>query len=330
MHIKQKKFLLGIVAGVFILFLGALFYAKNIKYSKCVTENTFLPEYAPPEFIAVFDIDCASTYPGIEKEEMIDFAITFGYPSLLFDIKTEREVLSLIESTVREGDRGFFASDPNILAELKSRAAHYHLNDEIAFVEAIINPKTRFEQNNIDYAFLMALPLWENLENMKRLSDWCSVRGCEISKTECDTDVGLEDKLAIARGDISFETVYAKCPLSFEWLKTLRRVDLIDTMCSSTRQINHIMNKPEAIGEPCFSATGDSLDSYRGDSPSTVVRFLRFLYRRENAISLSDIEIDYIRNYYTGVPNPHMGMQKVFLRIANFLEDSRKVNDRSD
>jgi hypothetical protein len=222
---------------------------------------TGLPESSPRFLVAIFNYECAEYYPDLTKDERTEFALNLGYPSLLFDLRSSVEVVDLVKATAYEGDRGFFLFDPKILNALEERASFHDLDKTIDFVSAALKPEKEFLQGAVSYDFLIALPLWKNPDNMKRLLDWCSANSCNITPTQCSGDVGLADKLALAKGDISFEEVYTQCPANFRWIRALRRAGLVDTTCTSAYQINNILNlpaadtvleKPDILAKACY------------------------------------------------------------------------------
>jgi hypothetical protein len=103
----------------------------------------------------------------------------------------------------------------------------------------------------------------------------CNANNCKGPPTQCPERVGLEDKLLVASGAKTLAEVVNGCPLTVDWLLALRRGGMIDTTCTSTLQINRIINQGLNPTKACFSED----NSTSGTSVSTsadILRQLRF------------------------------------------------------
>ena len=70
------------------------------------------------------------------------------------------------------------------------------------------------------------------------------------------------------------QAVQSSCPETFEWLRSLRRAGLIDTTCSSSFQINGVLQGLLPLDAPCFDPQR-GLGPFSVASPTDTVRFLR-------------------------------------------------------
>ena len=102
----------------------------------------------------------------------------------------------------------------------------------------------------------------------------CDDLDCSVGETVCENHVGLGDKLALSRGDMTLDTLIGKCPVTRDWVLALRRAGVVDTSCSLTLQLNAARIDTRVLTQGCFP--GDTqLRDYDAFTPSDAVTFLR-------------------------------------------------------
>lgn len=72
------------------------------------------PADTPWQYVAIFSYDCAREAPIGDKDARINFALDYGYPSLLIRDIGVAASSEIVAAAIAEGDRGFFAADPEI------------------------------------------------------------------------------------------------------------------------------------------------------------------------------------------------------------------------
>lgn len=298
---KPRWIALSIALLIALIAIGSFQFRYYTVTKACNPVQIGLPDDAPAQLVAILRFECAETFPSIPGAEKERFALEFGYPSLLFGRTPEHEIVSLLDDISQTGDMSFFVSDPNILNVLYQRSFNPRVSRFIDFVRAANFQNIDQNDPNINERFLVALPIWENPANMRRLDDWCSRNACPETTTVCSKDFGLVDKLALVRGQMSFQRAYSLCPLTFDWIFALRRAGLVDTICDTAFQANNIMNGTKEIGESCFPEHFSYSESTTS-SPGDVVLFLRNAHKTRKLFTISEHNMKKINEYY---PNIH-------------------------
>lgn len=297
---KPGRIALTTALLIAFIVMGSLKFRYYTVAKACDPVQIGLPADAPAQLVAILRFECAETFPGIPQSERARFALEFGYPSLLFGHTPEDEIFSLLDDISQKGDMGFFVSDPNILNLLNERSLDPRVSRFIDFVRAANFQYIDEKDPNINERFLVALPIWENPTNMRRLDDWCSTNACPKTTTICSKDFGLVDKLALVRGQMSFQRAYSLCPLTFDWIFALRRAGIVDTICDTAFQANNIMNGTKEIGEPCFPEHFSYSESTTS-SPGDVVLFVRNAHKTRKLFTISEQNMKKINEYYPDI-----------------------------
>jgi len=240
---------------------GWYWLSRSTDIAICDRAVTGLASDAPLQLAAMLDRDCAIVYIGQSKDPART-AIDFGYPSLAYDYATRSDVDGVLEAVVLEGDRGFFMSDPAILDLLEPGPV-------TDFVQTTFAPETA-----TTVATLHVLPLWGSPGNSAQFVKACETIDCITDKTLCPARVGLADKLRLARGEATLGVIADSCEISFEWVRALRVAGLLDTACTSTLQVNRIMDDHTRVAEPCFGPDF-SIKSEPAVGANDLIRFIR-------------------------------------------------------
>ncbi len=219
---------------------------------------------APEELAAMLDQTCAA---ALVAEKGPALAFDLGYPSLALATGDRDEVLAVIDATIGEGDRGFFAADPDLPAALPA-------GPTADFVSAAMDPAKALSQADDIAAVLRAIPIWGADSNLEIIARGCGDYDCTGDISECAGYVGLADKLAIAEGTTTLAEVQSACPISPGWILGLRRAGLVDTACTSTLAVNRAMADPASLGTACYPADFDA-SSLPGIASADYPRLLR-------------------------------------------------------
>ncbi|BCH55123.1 hypothetical protein GOZ89_15490 [Agrobacterium vitis] len=251
----------------------------------------------PWQLSALLSIDCFTADSRMPEEQRLKFAMDFGYPSFVLKTAEQDEAIAAIGAVAKEGDRGFFSADPYIEAAIDSQPKSEDAEFVRDFLHSAKSASKFFQSGEINENFLYTLPLWNNPENIKLLTNWCARNKCEGEKRECPQRISIKDKIEIAVGKISLEDVYRLCDISFEWIRELRLAGLIDTQCTSTMQINKVMANPDSIGKPCYQADFSNKEKFLLTS-ADAARSLRDSINQGNKNLYNLEELDKIKTYY--------------------------------
>lgn len=258
----------------------------------CPVSGT-LPGTPPSTLIAMLGPDC---FDQVQKKFDARTVMDLGYPSRLFKLISKTEVLDLLSMAVNEGDRGFFESDADILLQVEG----WGDTKTVEFIQATLSPEEILQKKEVSTDFLMALPLWGRPENSQFLVDYCEGHDCEVTRTACPDSIGLSDKLAVAKGEKSLNEIQNLCPMSHEWIRSLRQAGLVDTICTSTMQINRVMVDPETLNNACYPQEM-SLQDIPAATTTDAIRYLRQYLLHDPMRPISDGNIDYISEYWPDV-----------------------------
>lgn len=271
---------------------------QDVEAPACDLAELGLSRDAPLEFGAILSRDCASRYVAEIPDRAAGMMLTFGYPSLLFDYVPQKDALQVISGAMGEGDRGFFAYDEEILARLNALPKSPEIQKIKYFLT--LAPRAEAPPQSPDTAWgLSVLPIWEDAEAATLFVQGCQTIDCQDSRTSCPGEVGLRDKLKLARGDMRLSDVIALCPISREWILALRRAGVVDTFCTSTLQVNAALNDIAFLERGCFPEDVQ-LHYYDALTPNDAVMFLRDRFARQALDEIDKPSLDYVANYFPG------------------------------
>lgn len=227
---------------------------------------------APWQYVALFSYGCAAVAPITDRDRRVQFALDYGYPSLLVRDIGEAETAQIVTAVIAEGDRGFFAADPGVAAMVAAWPDDLRPPATVAFLSTL--PGQPPAPRPFDVSMVEAAPLWHDGRFAPQIVDFCAESGCQDLPQPCNGPVSPAAKARIAQSAAALSTVQTSCPPSFEWLLALRRAGLVDTLCSSTFQINRVMQGHQALDAPCYDAQS-GIGASPVASPADTLRFLR-------------------------------------------------------
>jgi hypothetical protein len=228
---------------------------------------------APWQYVALFSYGCAAVAPIADRDARVQFALDYGYPSLLVREIGEAETAQIVAALIAEGDRGFFAADPGIVPMVAAWPVALRPPVTDAFLSTLPG-QAPLATRPFDALMVEAAPLWRDTRFAPQIVHFCSGDGCPDKPQACSGPVSLAAKKRVARSQATLTSVQASCPPSFEWLLALRRAGLVDTLCSSAFQINGVMQGRQALDAPCYDAQR-GLGASSVSSPADTLRFLR-------------------------------------------------------
>lgn len=263
MDVKTKKIaIVAAIAGV--VAIGAFVVMRDDPLPVCDRSALSLPDDAPLELAAILNRDCAVAFIR-QSDDPREAALTMGYPSILKDYVRKSEMHELLDLLVSYGERDGIRRDDGFLTYLDDIGEDGRVKD---FAVSTLAPERLSEGGDLT-ARLDYLPIWKDPQNVSRLISACEGLACD-TKTNCESQVGLQDKLAVAKGEITLDSLVARCEPAPEWVMALRRSGVVDTSCSGTLQ----MNAPQSLTAGCFAA-GIQVDAYSSFTPGDSIAFLR-------------------------------------------------------
>lgn len=254
-----------------VVMCGTLEVAYAETSNACDLSVVGIADASPPaELAAILNYDCAADYLDKNPDIAAGMAINMGYPSLLLEHTTDAQAIELMETAAADGDRGFFADDPEILYNLEELDVPYTL---LAFVRTATGSSYLNEAEN-SAAYLERINLWKSPVNARLLTRSCAKYGCEEKTTTCPSEFGMADKMRIAAGDIDLYESIALCDISPEWIISLRRAGVVDTSCTSIMQINAALQDPGRLPGQCLESS-KQLSGYNAIGSTDYSRYIR-------------------------------------------------------
>jgi hypothetical protein len=231
----------------------------------------------------MLDVGCAYKLAS-EKSDLRDvIAMEMGYPSLLLGSRTEEEIIQTLHLIVQEGDHGFFSSDPYIVPALRKLAEESNSNvdaiEDIHDFALSAQPLQSGLQTALAFninQYLQYLPVSKQSKQAELFSEWCKNESCVSKASDCSSSVSLQDKLDLVSGKQTVEQFFLSCSQNPESIKLLRKAGIIDSYCSSTMQINRVLQSQAKIDDLCFYQEF-SFENGAANS-ADIARYLRFLY----------------------------------------------------
>jgi hypothetical protein len=240
----------AVAGGAFLFSEKSPFLSAPHALSPCTANAIDLPDGAPPELFAVLSQSCATFLADSDEDTRLTLAQDYGYPSLLWDDFPTEDVLDSWAAIAAEGDHEYFRHDQKIQEiVMKSDASEPLKAFVFASTSEVAPPPPEIDLK----LWALALPIWENGVVASKLVDACIGDQCRGKPTLCAGDVGLDDKLLVAKGSKLLADLVDDCPMTDGWLRALRRAGLLDTTCTSTLQINRVLNDGLGPTEVCFS-----------------------------------------------------------------------------
>ena len=291
---------------------GCNVFPKLLEIWKSGKDNLYVAAHMSAE--------CAEAFRASEGLSAKDLFIQSGFPSALFDLVADDDLLGLIEAIVESGDHGYFGEDKKLndrLKQLNSRGAVDREKYEFyrAFIFATQTPDENIAEALVAFPGVIDFfPVWESEATREEFAAACSNSGCGITKITgsiCDS----EDYVTIKRRFVSSpdETMklVRKCNLNLPQILGLRRFGIIDSRCSISMQLEGISELGTALDEPC-SVRFMYIHRRASLTENDIVRYFRFL---SDPLKRNSIDAETYRENAKAVANYSQKLAEEILKL---------------
>jgi hypothetical protein len=240
---------------------------------------------------------CALAFQTSVGADAKDLLVQSGFPSALYGVVGDQDLIELIDSIVEAGDQGYFGKDSGIIEVIDKLSSAGKIGREQSSLYKNFVAMSKVDRFNsaeipsLNSEALDFIPIWRENTERQLFAAACKASSCVLPDAgfnlfESDNYLAIKYRLAT-----SYETTTEQikaCQIDLPQFLALRRYGIIDASCSMPMHLNGMAEFKTALSISCAERFQKfHLLSYPSDND--IVRYFQFVSDPNNS-SVMDLD----------------------------------------